>query len=92
MDRIASMDGFGNLTEKQQLEVLNNPENFTGLSKSANTSKQSKSYEEWTHYKKGTPDEIEVSLDFRSKMITREKQLERILQKQIDDFKKNKIK
>ncbi|CGG57391.1 Uncharacterised protein [Streptococcus pneumoniae] len=88
MDRIASMDGFGNLTEKQQLEVLNNPENFTGLSKSANTSKQSKSYEEWTHYKKGTPDEIEVSLDFRSKMITREKQLERILQKQIDDFKK----
>ena len=75
MDRIASMDGFGNLTEKQQLEVLNNPENFTGLSKSANTSKQSKSYEEWTHYKKGTPDEIEVSLDFRSKMITRENSL-----------------
>ncbi|MBX0352743.1 hypothetical protein [Bacillus toyonensis] len=88
MDRIASMEGFGNLTEKQQLEVLNNPENFTGLSKSANTSKQSKSYEEWTHYKKGTPDEIEVSPDFRSKMITREKQLERILQKQIDDFNK----
>ncbi|SME72281.1 hypothetical protein BACERE00198_03986 [Bacillus cereus] len=88
MDRIANMDGFGNLTEKQQLEVLNNPENFTGLSKSANTSKQSKSYEEWTHYKKRTPDEIEVSPDFRSKMITREKQLERILQKQIDDFNK----
>ncbi|UNK35814.1 hypothetical protein MNO09_13655 [Bacillus sp. N5-665] len=88
IDRITNIDGFGNLTEKQQLEVLNNPENFTGLSKSANTSKQSKSYEEWTHYKKGTPDEIEVSPDFRSKMITREKQLERILQKQIDDFNK----
>ncbi|WP_082181039.1 hypothetical protein [Bacillus wiedmannii] len=88
MDRITNMDGFGNLTEKQQLEVLNKPENFTGLSKSANTSKQSKSYEEWTLYKKGTPDEIEVSPDFRSKMITREKQLERILQKQIDDFNK----
>nr|WP_255299598.1 hypothetical protein [Bacillus wiedmannii] len=88
IDRITNMDGFGNLTEKQQLEVLNNPENFTGLSKSANTSKQSKSYEEWTLYKKGTPDEIEVSPDFRSKMITREKQLERILQKQIDDFNK----
>nr|WP_240317801.1 hypothetical protein [Bacillus wiedmannii] len=87
-DRIASMDGSGNLTEKQQLEVLNKPENFTGLSKSANTSKQSKSYEEWTHYKKETPGEIEVSPDFRSKMITREKQLERILQKQIDDFNK----
>lgn len=88
MDRIASMDYFGHFTGKQQLQVLNNPENFTGLSKSANTSKQSKSYEEWTHYKKGTLDEIEVSPDFRSKMITREKQLERILQKQIDDFNK----
>lgn len=88
MDRIASMDGFGNLTEKQELEVLNKPENFTGLSKSVNTSKQSKLYKAWTHYKKGTPDEIEVSPDFRSKMITREKQLERILQKQIDDFNK----
>ncbi|KYZ66652.1 MULTISPECIES: hypothetical protein [Bacillus] len=88
MEIIASMDYFGHFTGKQQLEVLNNPENFTGLSKSANTSKQSKSYEEWTHYKKGTPDEIEVSPDFRSKMITREKQLERILQKQIDDFNK----
>jgi len=41
-----------------------------------------------THYKKGTPDEIEVSPDFRSKMITRERQIERILQKQIDDFNK----
>ncbi|MFC8054647.1 hypothetical protein [Bacillus cereus] len=88
MDRIASMDYFGHFTGKQQLQVLNNPENFTGLSKFANTSKQSKSYEEWTHYKKGTLDEIEVSPDFRSKMITREKQLERILQKQIDDFNK----
>ncbi|AZQ47095.1 hypothetical protein EJW27_10900 [Bacillus albus] len=88
MERIASMDYFGHFTGKQQLEVLNNPENFTGLSKSANTSKQSKSYEEWTHYKKGTPDEIEVIPDFRSKMITREKQLERILQKQIEDFNK----
>ncbi|MGE7901686.1 hypothetical protein ACQKOI_24855 [Bacillus paramycoides] len=39
MDKIASMDGFGNLTKKQQLEVLNNSENFTGLIKSANTSK-----------------------------------------------------
>ncbi|OFE02251.1 hypothetical protein BWGOE13_00310 [Bacillus mycoides] len=88
MDKIESMDDFGNSTKKQQLKVLNIPENFTGLSKSANTSKQSKSYEEWTHYKKGTLDEIEVSPDFRSKRITREKHLERILQKQIDDFNK----
>jgi hypothetical protein len=32
--------------------------------------------------------EDQTSPDFRSKMITREKQFERILQKQIDDFNK----
>ncbi|MEC1180063.1 pre-toxin TG domain-containing protein [Metasolibacillus meyeri] len=86
MDRIASMDGFGKLTETQKLEILNNPENFTGLSKSANTSKQSKSYEEWTHYKKGKPGEIEVNPEFRERMMVIEKELERKIQKQIDDF------
>jgi hypothetical protein len=86
MDRITRMDGFGKLTEAQKLEVLNNPINYTGLSKSANTSKQSKSYEEWTHYKKGKPGEIEVNPEFREKMMVIEKDLERQLQKQIDDF------
>ncbi|MGM2817194.1 hypothetical protein [Bacillus cereus group sp. Bce001] len=90
MDRIARMDGFGNLTEAQKLEVLNNPENFTGLSKSANTSKQSKSFEEWTHYKKGKPGEIEVNPKFREKMMVIEKELERKIQKQIDDFNKQR--
>uniref|UniRef100_UPI00403FA6B6 hypothetical protein n=1 Tax=Paenibacillus sp. FSL R5-0701 TaxID=2921654 RepID=UPI00403FA6B6 len=42
MNNITKMDGFGKLTKSQQLEVLNNPDNFIGLSKSANTSKQSK--------------------------------------------------
>lgn len=80
------MDGFGKLTKEQKLTVLNNPENFIGLSKSANTSKQAKSYEEWTHYKKDKTGEIEVNPDFRSKMIKKEKEVERKLQKQIDDF------
>ncbi|WHX50300.1 hypothetical protein QNH46_06440 [Paenibacillus woosongensis] len=86
MDRITRMDGFGKLTDAQKLEVLNNPENFIALSKSANTSKQSKSFEEWTHYKKGKPGEIEVNPEFREKMIVKEKELERKLQKQIDEF------
>ncbi|WNN74780.1 hypothetical protein RKS58_15450 [Lysinibacillus capsici] len=86
MDRIARMDGFGNLTNSQKLDILNDSENFVGLSKSANTSKQSKSYEEWTHYKKGKPGEIEVNPEFREKMIVKEKELERKIQKQIDDF------
>ncbi|WP_199884109.1 hypothetical protein [Anaerosinus massiliensis] len=52
MDKITRMEGFDKLTYEQQLKVLNNSENFTGLSKTANTSKGSKSYEEWTAYKK----------------------------------------
>ncbi|MHA6533126.1 HNH endonuclease [Paenibacillus sp. BAC0078] len=86
MDRITRMEGFGDLTEAQKLAVLNNTENFIGLSKSANTSKQSKTFEEWTHYKKGKKGEIEVNPEFRSKMIQIERELERKLQKQIDDF------
>ncbi|MCI1696866.1 DUF4280 domain-containing protein [Aneurinibacillus aneurinilyticus] len=86
MDKITKMDGFGKLTEEQKLEVLNNPENFIGLSKSANTSKGSKSYEEWTHYKKDKPGQIEVDPDFRNKMIKKERELERKLQQQIDDL------
>ncbi|BAU27218.1 uncharacterized protein DUF4280 [Aneurinibacillus soli] len=86
MDKITRMDGFGKLTEKQKLEVLNNPENFIGLSKSANTSRKTKSYEEWTHYKKDKPGQIEVNPDFRNKMIKKERELERKLQQQIDDF------
>ncbi|GEA29399.1 hypothetical protein [Clostridium diolis] len=83
------MDGFGKLTKEQQLEVLNNPNNFIGLSKSANTSKGAKSYEEWTHYKKEKIGEIEVDPEFRNRMMKKEMEIERKLQKQIDDFVKD---
>ena len=83
MDKITSMEGFDTLTKEQQLAVLNNKENFVGLSESANCSKGSKSYNDWTRHKsKG----IDVDPEFRQKMITRENALEGILQKQIDDF------
>lgn len=65
---------------------MNNPDNFIGLSEAANKSKQAKSYEEWTHYKKGTKDEIEVNPVFRGKMIEVAREVEGKLQKQIDDF------
>ena len=32
MDKITRMEGFDKLTFEQQLEILNNPENFVGLS------------------------------------------------------------
>ncbi|WP_286467969.1 hypothetical protein [Myroides sp. DF42-4-2] len=77
------MEGFEKLTKEQQLEVLNNRDNFMGLSPSANTSKGSKTYEEWTEHKgKGIP----VDPKFREEMMKREKELEVQLQKQIDEF------
>ena len=85
MDRISRMDGFEKLTREQKLEVLNNPENFIGLSETANKSKGSKTYFEWTVYKK---ENIKVDPDFRGNMIDKEQQLEILLQKQIDDFNK----
>ena len=63
--------------------VLNNPENFEGLSESANCSKGSKSYEDWTEHKKsGT----KVDPEYREKMMERETEVGSKLQKQIGDF------
>lgn len=83
MKSIAKMENFDKLTKEQQLKVLNNEENFLGLSEAANKSKGSKSYSDWTIYKK---EKIEVDPKFREEMIKKEKELEMKLQKQIDDF------
>jgi len=48
MDTIVRMEGFDALTKTQQLQVLNFPENFIGLSASANASKGALSYAEWS--------------------------------------------
>jgi hypothetical protein len=85
MDRITRMEGFDKLTFDQQLSVLNNPDNFIGLSRSANASKGSKTFSEWTiHKKSGTP----VNPAFRERMIQVEKNLEIQLQREIDDLVK----
>lgn len=39
-----------------------------------------------THYKKGKPGEIEIEPTFRDKMIKKENELEKVLQRQIDDL------
>lgn len=77
------MEGFDTLTKEQQIEVLNYKDNFIGLSEAANKSKGSKSYSEWTTYKK---ENIEVDSNFRTKMIEKEKQLEIDIQNQIDEI------
>jgi glutamate synthase domain-containing protein 3 len=77
------MEGFDKLTKEQQKMVLNYEENFKALSESANKSKGSKSYEEWTIYQK---ENIKVSPEFREEMMKKEKEVERKLQKLIDDL------
>ncbi len=85
MDRITKMEGFEKLTKSQQLEILNYEENFIGLSKSANTSKGSKTYAEWDTYLK---ENIPINPKFREEMILKEKILEGKIQQMIDNMLK----
>jgi hypothetical protein len=85
MKKITEMEGFPDLTFNNQLKVLNNPENFVGLSETANKSKGSKTFAEWTEYKKGN---IKVDEQFRQMMIAREAEIQTKLQQQIKDLLK----
>lgn len=77
------IDGISRSTGKP--EVLNYEDDFVGLSETANKSKGSKSYSEWTMYKK---EGLEVRLDFRKQMMLREQRLEIRLQRIIDELNK----
>ncbi|MEW6432867.1 MAG: hypothetical protein AB1730_15285 [Myxococcota bacterium] len=44
---ITNMEGFNKLTYRQQLEVLNFPENFMAMHKSVNSSKGARSWTTW---------------------------------------------
>lgn len=80
MKTITDMDGFAQLSEQNQLAVLNNPRNFIGLSETANTSKGAKTFEQWTEYKKGG---ISVDPAFRQEMMQKEASMATELQEQI---------
>ena len=84
MDKITRMEGFGKLTYKQQLEILNNPKNIIGTSISANSSRGAKSFAEWEYYKPGTPEQIKVNEVLRQQLIKKEKILEVEIQQYID--------
>ncbi len=82
MDKITKMEGFEKLTREEQIALLNYEDNFAGLSKSANSSKGSKSFEEWTMYKK---EGIPIDPAYRERMMGVEKELERRIQQLIDE-------
>ncbi|CJF74367.1 Uncharacterised protein [Streptococcus pneumoniae] len=79
------MEGFEILTYEQQKAIANYRENFIGLTETANKSKGSKSYQEWTIYKK---EGILVNPKFREEMILKERKLESEIQDIIDEFNK----
>lgn len=83
MKTITEMPGFNELREENMLKVLNNQDNFVGLSEAANKSKGALSFEEWTEYKKL---DIPVDEGFRQSMIAREQQLIPQLQAQIQQL------
>ena len=85
MKNITEMDGCADLSTENQLKVLNNPDNFTGLSKSANSSKGAKSFEDWIYYGQGD-DRIAVNSTLRQQMIERSNQIRPQLQQQINDL------
>jgi hypothetical protein len=80
MERIRQFDGFAELTEGNQVEVLNLLENFVPMSKRANASKQAKSFLEWEFHKKLG---IKIDEAFRQRMIAEERRLVPIIQENI---------
>ena len=76
-------NGGNCLWGEKSKENLNYSDNFVGLTERANKSKGSKTYEEWIIYKK---EGIYIRESFRREMIAKERQLESIIQKMIDEY------
>lgn len=81
MKEIVNMPGFSQLSESQQIEILNLNDNFIGLGKSTNASKGAKNWADWVgHSKLG-----EVPSDVRSNMLKLESSARSALQKAIEE-------
>ena len=81
MKNITEMDGFNQLTRKQQIEVLNLKENFTGLGKSTNSSKGSHGWTNWVGHSKLE----EIPPEVRGKMLKLEENSVEALKKAIEE-------
>lgn len=83
LSHIMEKPGFSDLTPANQDLVLNMPENFHGLSRSANGSRGNKTFQEWTqHVSSGTP----VTPELRARMILEEARMNEVIQRRIDEL------
>lgn len=87
LKKISQMKNFEKLTAEERIQIANFKDNFIGLTKTANTSKGSKTYKEWTHYVK---ENIKIDSTFREKMIIKEQELEKIIQAKINTLAKGR--
>lgn len=85
-DDIVRMEGFDKLTREQQLEVLREAENLMPLSRTANASRQSTHYSEWTHVADGKHGGATVPPLYRHQMANLQDVLQDRLQYIIDDM------
>jgi hypothetical protein len=83
MKTITEMKDFSRLSTENQLKVLNNPDNFMGLGKSSNASKQDKSWAEWEGLRKE-----KVPEKLKAEMIEKEKGIGSLLENQIQTLLK----
>jgi hypothetical protein len=78
--RIMDMNGFSDLTTANREAVLNIPENFHGMSRSANGSRGNLPFSEWTqHQRTGTA----VNETLRQRMILEEARMTEVIQQRI---------
>ncbi|MGG0293633.1 T7SS effector LXG polymorphic toxin [Bacillus pacificus] len=81
MKEITDMEGFDLLPREQQIEVLNMDENFVGLGKPTNASKNAKDWSTWP----GHPKYGEVPENIRLEMLEREAMARESLKKSIKE-------
>ncbi|HEX7639888.1 MAG TPA: hypothetical protein VF457_15940, partial [Burkholderiaceae bacterium] len=86
MKVITQMPNFDRLAFPEQLDVLNNPDNFMGLGKLSNTSKGAKEWGEWPGHSQLGP----VPDVFNDAMIDRAAELKALLQRQINNAIRNR--
>lgn len=83
VERIRQFPGFEQLTEVNQISVLNLEVNFVTLSPQANRSKGAKSFLEWTHHEElGVP----VNRIFKENMLRKEQKIIPKIQRLIDQL------
>ena len=93
MKIITQMEGFSELSEGNQVQVLNDTTNFQGLDRRTNASKGPKSWAEWEGHSEFQDKKSKEKFEkVKKKMVRKEKRVKTQLQKKIDERLKSQKK